>query len=349
MKGRIVWVFWLVVVLAALTATASYAWVAMNTLSHISGVEVEAETDSVYLEISADAENGYDKTVSLEGVSYLNEDGERELSLITYGYLSSQGALRIAATPITELNADKISPDGVYNGTGRYYKATKSDRTEGNDSYVDITSSLSEGQSIVGFYYVTRLGYFATSNTFDYNYYCENIREGGAVDYVCIGKIPIGENLSGRIYWGYAKSDELDDPQVTNIINVVSLDLPPEDYALHNTVYLRCAQNTLDAKDLKIESVEVRGYKNYLTNAIRIMFVATRENGERATVFYSHRNPETLEGLLFEEIYGDKKEVVKVDIYVFFDGRDPSSYKQDGFLTSNFVNVKFSINDHEYD
>jgi hypothetical protein len=348
MKGRIVWVFWLVVVLAALTATASYAWLAMNTSSRISGVEVEAETDSVYLEISVDSNDGYDKTVSFDRVSYFNEKGERELSFITYGYLPSQGAMRIAPTLITKANADIISSGGVYNGSGRYYKAVKSDMTGGNHTYIDITSSLSIGQSLLDFYHIERGGYFTVSNTYDYNYYCENVKENGDVDYICIGKIPKGEKLSRRIYWGYARSDELDDAQVTNTLNIVSLDLPPEEYALHNTVYLRCAENTLDAKDLMIESVNVRGYKNYLTNAIRVMFVATRENGETVTLFYSHRNPEALNGVLFEEIYGDKKEVVKVDIYIFFDGRDPSSYKQDGFLTPNFVNVKFSISDHVY-
>ena len=59
MKGRIVWVFWLVVVLAALTATASYAWLAMNTEARLGGFEVELESDSIYLEISAEAEENY--------------------------------------------------------------------------------------------------------------------------------------------------------------------------------------------------------------------------------------------------------------------------------------------------
>ena len=347
MKGRIVWVFWLVVVLAALTATASYAWLAMNTSSRISGVEIEAKTDSVYLEISADADDGYNKTVSFDRVSYFSSLEERELLLVAYGRLPAGGGIRITPTLITEANSF-IFTDGKFDGTGKYYKAIKSDITGGNDTFVDITNTLKIGDKLVGYYHVQEGIGYPVSNTYDYNYYFRNIRDGDLVDFVCIGKVPVGETLSNRMYWGYAYSDELDDAQTTNMLNIVSLDLPTEEYALHNTVYLRCAENTLDAKDLKIESVDVRGYKNYLTNAIRIMFVATRENGEKATVFYSHRNPETLNGVLFEEIYGDKKEVVKVDIYVFFDGRDPSSYKQDGFLTPNFVNIEFSISDHVY-
>lgn len=347
MKGRIVSVFWLVVVLAVLTATASYAWLAMSTFARVSGVEIEAETDSVYLEISADADDGYDKTVSLGRVSYFSSNEEQELLLVAYGRLPAQGGIRVTPTPITEENAYMFT-GGKYDGTGKYYKTAKSDITGGNDTFVDITDTLNVGDELVGYYHVQEGIGYPVSNTSNYNYYFRNIRDDGTVDFVCIGKVAVGETLSNRMYWGYAYSDELDEPQITNMLNIVSLDLPPEEYALHNTVYLRCAENTLDAKDLKIDSVDVRGYKNYLTNAIRIMFVATRENGETATVFYSHREPETLNGNLFDEVYGDKKEVIKVDIYVFFDGKDPSSYKQDGFLTSNFVNVKFSISDHKY-
>ena len=343
MKGRIVWVFWLVVVLAALTATASYAWLAMNVSSRVRGIEVEALSSSIFLEISADEDAGYDTSISFDRVMYLDDNNDERLSFVTYRRISQQGALRITAVKLTS---------GAYDGRGQYFKAVKSDITGQNHSFVDITNTLSLGQSLDGFYTISRGSWYTVSNTGLYNYYYEQVRSDGTVDYVCIGTVPEGEILSGRLVWGYAKSDDLDDPQTENVINVVSLDVPPDvplgKYCLKETVYLRCAEGTLSAKNLRVDSVEIDGYKNYLTNAIRIMFVAKSSRGETVTKFYNHRNPENFDGSLFTSLIGDGEEVVTVDMYVFFDGTDEDAYDQGGILTRNDVIVKFAIDDHDY-
>lgn len=342
MKGRIALVFWLVVVLAVLTATASYAWLAMNVSARLRGIELEAITDSLFLEISAESDTGYDTSVSFDRTtlysnSTIDADGE-EISFITYRQISQQGALRITAKELTH-------NDGTYEGSGRYFKAVESDM--GGNTYVDITNTLSIGQSLAGFYTVLRGSRYTVSDTDSYNYYYENTRGNNIIDYVCIGKIPKGETLAERIIWGYANSNELNDPQVNNVINVVSLDFPPEEYRLFKTVYLRCATGTQDAKNLKISQIQIDG-RNYLEGTIRIMFVATSGSGETVTRFYSHREPDNFDGNLFSTIYGNEEEIVKVDMYVFFDGADVDAYAMDSIFTKSDVTVNFSIDSHDY-
>ena len=339
MKGRIVWVFWLVVVLAVLTSTASYAWLAMNVSSRVRGIEVEAISDSIFLEISAYEGEGYGKDVSFGRVMYSLSNDESELSLVTCGRLPEYGAVRVEAVRIST---------GKYDGTGKYYMAVRSDIAERDISYIDITSNLKVGDSLIGYYIVMEGRSYTESNTIDYYYYYKDVRPSGIVDYVCIGKVPEGEKLSNRLFWGYAYSDSLEESQVDNTLNIVSLDLPPNEYALKNTVFMRCAAGTTNAKNLRIESVDVEGMRNYLTYAIRVMFVAKFEDGSTKTIFYNHRNPERFDGMLLSSIEGNEMETVTVDIYVYLDGTDESAFKQDGFLTRNDVTVTFTVDDHDY-
>ena len=347
MKGRIAWVFWLVVVLAVLTSTASYAWLAMNVSSRVRGIEVEAISDSIFLQISAYEGEGYGKDVSFGRVTYSLSNDESELSLITCGRLPESGAARILATEITAKNANAFT-GGKYNGSGRYYKAVESDITNEDFSYIDITATLKIGDRLVGYYSIAEGNSYTESNTVDYCYYYKDVRANGVVDYVCIGIIPVGEKLANRLFWGYAYSDNLNETQADNTLNIVSLDFPPKEYALKNTVFLRCAEETGDAKNLRVDSVKVDGLRNYLTGAIRIMFVAHFDNGETKTLFYSHRNPESFDGIILSQMRGNEMETVEVDIYVYFDGTDKSAYKQEGLLTRNDINVIFTVDDHSY-
>ena len=341
MKGRIVWVFWLVVVLAVLASTASYAWVAMNVSARVRGIEIGAETDSVYLEISANAGAGYSDSVTFDRVMYFDDNDDARLSFVTYGRISSHGALRATPYIIT-------ASDAKYNGTGTFFKAVKSNITGEEDDFIDISDTLKVGDSLVGYYGITRGERHHVSTTSDYNYYYEHERSDGTVDYLCIGKIPVGEQLANRIFWGYATSTNLNESQGKNRLNILSLDVPPDKYALHETVFIRCAAGTVDANNLHISSVDIAGYRNYLTGTIRIMFVATTDSGETVTKFYNHRAPESFDGFLFPDIKGDESETVKVDMYVFFDGTDEDAYYQNSILTRNDVIVEFSVDDQDY-
>ena len=352
MKGRIVWVFWLVVVLASLTATASYAWLAMNTAAGLRGLEVELESDSLYLEISADAEE-YHKSVSLSSPAVYSLNGNTsELMLVSYGEVPSNGALLIYHTQLTKKTASSYGyPDGVFREGGyRLYRPVYSEIGKEKLNFIEVTDTFSDGQSVVGCY---TIGEFATpyptASEAGRYYYVKTVRENGCVDYSCLGnKFKLGERLAGRKYWGYASSSSFDSSESANIMNIVSMDTPTEDYCLKRTVFLRNAVNTEDAQDLRISSVDILGRRNDLTDAIRVLFVAKSDGRETVSTVYNHREPGTFDGLLFRELRGDTSEVVTVDIYVYFDGKDDNAHSRAQFFTANTVKVNFSVDGHEY-
>ena len=351
-KGRIVLVFWLLAMLAVVTSMASYAWVAMNTTALMRGFEVELESDSLYLEISADRYEDYSGEVAFNRtVFYSVPDDTHAVDLITYGQVSLSGAIIVYPAKVTMENAYNYGTSyGTYNGGARrFYVRSESIIGGGDENLTDITDTLEIGDSILGYYIVNEGGEaYPTARIEDKNYHAKVVREDGGIDYVCIGKFAKDERIAGRKYWGYARSTIEEDSQRANIINVVSMDYPTDDYALKKTVFLRGARGSGDLQDLSVSSVEVKGRADYLTNSIRVMFVATSGDGKVVTRVYSNREPASFNGKLFEEVLGNEQEIITVDIYIYFDGKDDDAHSTVGILNSHTVNVEFSIVDHVY-
>lgn len=349
MKGRLASTFWLVVVLAVLNSAASYAWLAINTAARLRGVEIELVSDSLYLEISQDATENYGKEISFNSSLYL-ADITREISLVSYGKVSEEGALLINRTQVDQENAYLYaSAGGAYiGGNTRFYLPSDSEIGGGKVNFVDVTDTISHGQSIIGYYVIDEIAYDTVATTDTDLYYVKTGRGNGKYDYTCIGSFKVGEALANRLYWGYSSSEREELAEPDNILNVVSMDTPTEEYSLKKTVYLRGAVGTGDAKDLRISSVNVGGRENYLTGAIRIMFVATSTKGRAVTTFYNHRSQDAFDGALFDNIYGNGLEVVTIDIYIYFDGRDEGAHNNADLLSSQTVDVHFAIDDHAY-
>ena len=57
----------LLVVSATMLGTASFAWFSMNTEVAVDGIEVEAYSDSLFLEISKEKADNYNTSVSFAG------------------------------------------------------------------------------------------------------------------------------------------------------------------------------------------------------------------------------------------------------------------------------------------
>lgn len=346
MKGKIVWSFWLVAVLAVITATASYAWLAMNTEAKVRGFEVELVSDSVYLEISADADERYGKEVYFDKTLYRSSEETHNVFLVSYGVVPDEGAVRIYKTQIDSNTAAAYgTKDGTYNGGDvRFYLPSESVIGGGDLNFVDVTEKLTVGQSLVGYYVISVEALCVQAQSESDFYYVKNVRENGAVDYCCIGSnFSVGEPLANRKYWGYSSSSDLNDAEENNLINVVSMDVPTDKYCLKKTVFMRGGKGSVDLGFLKISSVEIDGEQHALTSSIRIMFVATSDTGRRTEKMYSHREPEAFDGVLFGEIFGNRQETVTVDMYIFFDGKDVGAHTTTDELTSHTVTVKFSV------
>ena len=350
MKGRLASTFWLVVALAVLNSAASYAWLAINTAARLRGVEVELVSDSLYLEISQSATDYYGKEVSFNS-SLVLSDITSEIALVSYGTVPEDGALRISRTQVDLTNAKNFGGNefGVYvGGNARFYLPSESKIGEGDVNFVDVTGKVSRGQSIIGYYVIEEVAQDVTAMTDEDFYYVKTSRGKENYDYSCLGEFKVGEALANRLYWGYAESKREESAEPDNILNVVSMDTPTEEYSLKRTVYLRGAYGTVDAKDLKISSVEIGGRENYLTGAIRVMFIATSSNGGTVTTFYNNRSPQAFDGALFESLYGNGREVITVEMYIYFDGKDDGAHNNAGLLSAQTVNVHFAIGDHGY-
>ena len=354
-KGRVAWVFWLLVVLAVLTSTASYAWLSISFSAGTRGIAVSLRSDSKYLQISANYSDGYMEEVSFgSGENDVFDDSlANSIFLVTYGYLPEEGGLKLTPTLITEEKADSLGfADGKYGGVGRIYCQVKSDIaiTAYNTaySYKEITSTLSEGDSVIGLYLVSDLGDFdVASEDEDTPYYYRHSHDT-FVDYVCIGTLAVGEKLSGRRYWGYAESDDTSDSQGERMLSIVSLDVPPKEYAYKKTVHLRTAKGSGDLSSLSVDRVKVRGLRDYMTDAMSIMFVAKSDlGGEEVTIFYDHDhiNPDVFDGELFEIVLGNRAETITVDVYIFFDGAHDDAFSENGVLSNHSVNISFSVDE----
>ena len=150
--------------------------------------------------------------------------------------------------------------------------------------------------------------------------------------------------------WGRAYSSVLNEVQDGNTLSAIKA-ANLGSYYYTDTVYLRCALNTNDGTDLKIADVNIGGKSNDLSDALRVLFVATNGKGEVVSTIYDNGDPTSFDGDLFDKILGNERETVKVDIYVYFDGTDEVAKTANtaaGELNGQSVEVKFTIAMPEY-
>lgn len=126
----------LLIISAVLMSTASYAWFAMNTRATADNFEVEAYSDSLYLEISKEQNANYNQTISY------GESDRKDLRLVTYKIIGSADQVFKAPT-FTQVT------EGNY-ASGTYYAKADSDVATGVYNYVAVT--LHPGTSLAGLY-----------------------------------------------------------------------------------------------------------------------------------------------------------------------------------------------------
>lgn len=121
----------LLVVSATLLGSASFAWFSMNTDVNVDGIEVEAYSDSLFLEISTAKDGAYDTSVSFAG-------DKQYIRLAKHGFVTKAYTLTETATTNTE-----------YDGTTVYYK-----KVELKDSYYKyvVADDLVAPEGVVGLY-----------------------------------------------------------------------------------------------------------------------------------------------------------------------------------------------------
>ena len=122
----------LLLISAVMVGTASFAWFSMNTEVDVDGIEVEAYSDSLFLEVSKEKTTGYGTAISFAGE-------KQYLRLTKHGFVS-------AAYTLNEI---AIDTDTYYNGTTVYYE--KIELADSNYKYV-VATGLEAPESVSTLY-----------------------------------------------------------------------------------------------------------------------------------------------------------------------------------------------------
>ena len=262
------------------------------------------------------------------------------------------------------------NPDNsTYDGVSYYYKKVN---TSGASAYA-IVSGLQLGTELNGYYTVTETSVTvanATSNGTSV-YYLKNevmteVEEGSNeepellyTDYSYIGVLPSGTILANYLYWGRAYSNDPEAVQKDNTLNIINPNGTGDDavtnYYLAKTLYLRQAEGTNNASNLRIEDVRIGGAKNELSDALRILFVAYSEHDKDTLVTYTY-DPVADKGddpevTLFSTLLGNEAETITVQVYVYFDGTDAvanNAQVAGAVLNGQTIEIEFAINELDY-
>lgn len=122
----------LLLVSATLLGTASYAWFSMNTEVNVDGIEVEAYSDSIFLEVSQKPADEY-------AVSTTFNNPKSYLRLATHGFV----------TTAYTLTATLIDTDTYFNTSNVYYE--KVTYADSNERFVKVTG-LDTASSLTNLY-----------------------------------------------------------------------------------------------------------------------------------------------------------------------------------------------------
>lgn len=261
-----------------------------------------------------------------------------------------------------QLTSDVEAAGSTYDGTGVYYAV------EGNN-LVNVTHTLYTADSVDG------LGYFTMGTVSDpvnatttkgdgtTEYYIKNTKDGGDVEYTYVGTVPNGIRLDQHLFWGKAYSSKHDDVEEDNTITLVpeNVNETLDDYRLATRMYIRLAEDSNDAENLRVAGIKVGGATNPLDKALRVLIVATSGANTTKNVAYmlfdadgsviTHNNGVNSNANLFDKVLGNADEVITLDVYIYFDGTDAVSMNTSlagGYLNGKTVDIEFAIDDHDY-
>ena len=255
---------------------------------------------------------------------------------------------------------DTYSPANVYyeNRDGNWYVVGGLDEGSHLEGYV--TLDIQDAAPTAGTLY------WLKSVDSDNDQYSDYVSFVTAQDYAGTKLVP----EQGYWYRGYSESLVTEYPNAdgqSGRINGVINDTYPTDqstpYYLYTTYYLRMAEASNLASNLRINSIEVIGseLENSLSDAVRVMLVVTSDlQDEVVRIIYNNGTKEfmreTKDGrqhtdttLFFERFLGDQEEVVTVEVYMYYDGTDAkvnTNYTLD--FSGHTVNLEFGIDTPDY-
>ena len=314
------------------------------------------------------AVNGKLKPASSVAGYYNATDGKIVFNLITSGnYDADAGVIYYekvgnAYKVKTLSDGDKLF--GLYSviandtdacASDERYEAGKLYFEKKSDGYYPV-GGLSLGTSLKGYYTVASESQVTVADGVSC-YYITNNRG----DYISLGTPPVDTQLNASYtYWCRGYSSTHGSSEGDNTVGVVDTSRYTNEenpYYLYDVFYLRMASGASAADNLRVSEVSVEG-SDSIANAVRILFIATSDNGMTSRAIYDNRTKtithldrvdERGKGVLFETLLGNKAETVEVEVYIYYDGRDADvKTAADVVMSGQTVGITFSIDVPEY-
>lgn len=294
----------MLLVSALLLSTASYAWFAMNTQTKAEGLEVEAYTDSLFLEISDGTDGddeGTDKDYSV-AINY-NMGTDTNLLLVTPSLFKDLEYVTIPTpTRLTEGNCTDTSAAYYKSSNGNYIRVTDLVATSSTaDLYKNPTFTLVASNAIVegpATYY--------EYDTKTHNYTAVEIEGESAYGYYALSGTKEGATA---IYSGVATdkyyAEQTNDDGDTILVEVsASLTLGTSLVGLY----------TINANNVVTKTVAATGETYYVQNGNDFTFIGTVEQG---TILDEH--------LFWGRAYSTLAEAVQEDNTLTLVGEDEAA------------------------
>lgn len=236
-----------------------------------------------------------------------------------------------------------------------YYQAT----TGADGSIVELTlvNGLNAGSRLKGYYTLALTE--VSEPVAGQNYYFKN-SDNDLVAFTAHTEDGVG--LDGYWYRGYSENivPGTPDADAQNISGVIGgMNAQNSDYVLYDTIYLRMAEGSANATNLRISHVDVQGsdYQYALTKAVRIIFVCSSSaHGQTARILYNNAtgtftnlDTDATSALIDANLIGNTGEVITVDMYVYYDGTHASVATHDALnLSGHAIKVGFEIDKPAY-
>ena len=323
------------------------------------------EGDGIEFTVITDEEHSGDKIYEKVGNNYIVKNLGVDES--AYGYYTIE-------------TTSPCDSDATYESDKKYYEYYEVE--EGKPGNYYLAGGLDEGSYLKGYYTFDPV---EADVAYDTVYWLESVVDENDeypdyIAFVSASEDTGDKDLPADGYWYRGYSESLNttfdvdaqgnvveaDGQPGKINGVINGTHPNTDspYYLYTTYYLRMAEASNLASNLRINSVEVIGseLENSLSDAVRVMLVVTSSvQKEVVRIIYNNGTGEFMREtkadgrdhddttLFYERFLGDQKEVVTVEVYMYYDGTDAkvnTNYALD--FSGHTVNLEFGIDTPDY-
>lgn len=342
--------------LVATAASGNFTTVASDTKMYYKAVKADMGTNYIHVPMTeadqASPTVGLYKnpTFTLVTTDTTAESGKAYFELINNYYHqipNPQGSVKGYYT----FEGDPESAGATYDGRSTYYEFVNS------QNFVKV-NGLHVGTDLSQYYTITSNTVTLTENQKGDGLTVYYLKNGN--DYSYVGTVSSAEYVKNYIYWGRAYSSDPTKVQENNTLNIINK-AAHANYYLQQTLYLRQAEGTNLANNLRVKDIKVGGATNDLNDALRVLLVATSTSDPTniVTVIYdagedTYNGVTVTEGqetILFSKLLGNEEETITVDVYIFFDGTDDvaKNTTMDGaVLNGQSVEIEFSIDELSY-